>query len=43
VRVLPGRERVLFFVNREKSSPLLQKAIPEMEKRKERHNTQNII
>jgi len=47
--ILPGesiareRERVLLFINKGKSPPLLQKAIPEIEKRKNRHNTQNII
>ena len=41
VRVLPERESIV-FVNREKH-PLLQKAIPEIEKRKEKHNTQKII
>ena len=41
VRVLPERESIV-FVNREKHS-LLQKTIQEIEKRKEKHNTQKII
>jgi len=46
---LPGESiarekgRVLLFINRGKSPSLLQKAIPEIEKRKKTHNTQKII
>jgi len=45
---LPGestaRERKsIVFVNRGKSPPLLQKAIPEIEKQNMKHNTQKII
>jgi len=43
VRVLPGREKEYSFCKQGKSTPLLQKAIPEIEKRKEKHNTQKII
>lgn len=37
-----GERKSIVFVNREKH-PLLQKTIPEIEKRKEKHNTQKII
>ena len=44
---LPGesiaRERKYCFCKQGKITPLLQKAIPEIEKRKEKHNTQKII
>jgi len=43
VRVLPGREKEYCFCKQGKITPLLQKAIPEIEKRKEKHNTQKII
>jgi len=42
VRVLPGRKSIAFYQQGE-ITPLLQKAIPEIEKRKEKHNTQKII
>jgi len=45
---LPGesiarREKEYSFCKQGKITPLLQKAIPEIEKRKEKHNTQKII
>jgi len=44
---LPGesiaRERKYCFCKQGKITPLLQKTIPEIEKRKEEHSTQNII
>jgi hypothetical protein len=43
VRVLPGREKEYSFCKQGKITPLLQKAIPEIEKRKEKHNAQKII
>jgi len=43
VRVLPGREKEYSFCKQGKITPLLQKAIPGIEKRKEKHNTQKII
>jgi len=43
VRVLPGREKKYCFCKQGKIAPLLQKEIQEIEKRKEKHNTQNII
>jgi hypothetical protein len=53
VRALPERERVLFlqtewhskllFLSLLECRSLLQKTIPEIEKRKEKHNTQKII
>jgi len=42
VRVLPGRKSIAFYKQGE-IIPLLQKAIPEIEKRKGRHNTQKIF
>jgi len=41
-RVLPGREGIAFY-KQGKDTPLLQKAIPGIEKRKKKHNTQKII
>jgi len=38
-----GREKEYCFCKQGKITPLLQKAIPEIEKRKEKHNTQKII
>ena len=43
VRVLPGREKEYCFCKQGEITPLLQKAIQEIEKRKEKHNTQKII
>jgi len=43
VRVLPGREKEYRFCKQGKITPLLQKAIQKIEKRKEKHNTQKII
>ena len=42
VRVLPGREKEYCFCKQGKITPLLQKTIPEIEKRKKKHNTQKI-
>jgi len=42
VRVLPGRKSIAFCKQGE-ITPLLQKAITEIEKRKVKHNTQKII
>jgi len=39
---LPGREGIAFY-KQGKDTPLLQKAIPGIEKRKKKHNTQKII
>jgi len=41
VRVLPGRKYC--FCKQGEITPLLQKAIQEIEKRKEKYNTQKII
>jgi hypothetical protein len=43
VRALPGREKEYCFCKQGKITPLLQKTIPEIEKRKVKHNTQKII
>ena len=43
MRALPGREKEYSFYKQGKITLLLQKAIPEIEKRKGRHNTQKII
>ena len=43
VKVLPGREKEYSFCKQGKITPLLQKTIQEIEKRKEKHNTQKII
>jgi hypothetical protein len=43
VRALPGREKEYCFCKQGKITPLLQKAIPETEKRKVKHYTQKII
>jgi hypothetical protein len=43
VRVLPGREKKYCFYKQGEITPLLQKAIPEIEKRMKKHNTQKII
>ena len=43
VRVLPGKKKEYCFLQTGEITPLLQKAIPEIEKRKEKHNTQKII
>ena len=43
MRILPGERKSIAFYKQEKIIPLLQKAIPEIEKRKEKHNTQKII
>jgi len=42
VRVLPGRKGIAFY-KQGGITLLLQKAIPEIEKRKRQHNTQKII
>jgi hypothetical protein len=43
VRVLPGREKEYSFCKQGEITPLLQKAIPEIEKVNMKHNTQKII
>jgi len=43
VRVLPGRKKSIAFHKQGEITPLLQKAIPEIEKRMKKHNTQKII
>ena len=43
MRVLPGREKGYCFCKQGEITPLLQKTIQEIGKRKEKHNTQNII
>jgi hypothetical protein len=43
VRVLPGREKEYCLCKQGKITPLLQKTIQEIEKRKVKHNTQKII
>jgi len=43
VRVLLGREKKCCFCKQGEITPLLQKAIPEIEKRNMKHNTQKII
>jgi hypothetical protein len=40
---LPRREKEYCFCKQGEITPLLQKTIQEIEKRKEKHNTQNII
>ena len=43
MEVLPGERKSITFYKQGESTPLLQKAIPEIEKRKKKHNTQKII
>jgi len=43
VRVLPGREKEYCFCKQGEITSLLQKTIPEIEKRIEKHNIQKII
>jgi len=40
VNVLPGERKSIAFYKKGKITPLLQKAIPGIEKRKIKHNTQ---
>ena len=43
MRALPEGEKEYSFCKQRKITPLLQKTIPKIEKRKEKHNTQKII
>jgi len=43
VEVLPGERKSITFYKQGEITLLLQKVIPEIEKRKGKHNTQNII
>jgi hypothetical protein len=43
VRALPEREKEYCFCKQGEITPLLQKTIPKIEKRKEKHNTIKVI